>query len=767
MGTVYALASGKGGVGKSLAYDEFVSLSNGSVIQIGPYIDKLIEERKEEVKQLICKTTEGKEEIFEVLQPSTDLILDTVEFNAEKQEIISEINLPVALMRKPAPKKLIKVECAAGSISVTPEHKFIVMRKGKLEKLRADEIKEKKDYLVLLNQCNSFEFLEEKISAEAAELLGYVTGDGYMEGYKIHVFCSDNSLLPKIRENFLAVFGSYKEIVSRNLHRISFFRTGTVKELYEKCGVKISTAGSKEVPSELFNSSNNSVAAFLRALFDCDGSAHVSRRQIEFDSKSKKLVFQVASLLRTRFGILSQIKPTFKIARNGKMKEKGEYWRMHLTGNNAAKFAEFIGFNDSGKQARMMEQLNSSKAVNTNIDVYPVGKILKQIREESNISAPAIAKTMNCSKQMIYEYEWEYYALSKEKVKNYINAFESLGVESKILNWLKYLVNSNLEFRRIEKANEFEYYHPFVYDFQVSDKGGHFTHATGIIVSNTTITANLGIALAQKGKRVLLVDADIAMANLSLLLGMQSSPITLHDVLLGESSLQDAIYDGPGGVSFVPSGLSFESYRRVDSARLAGVIASVKDDFDYILLDAPAGIETNVMSALSASDNVILITMPISPSIADVLKTKIVAERLGAKPIGLIVNFVRGERGEVMPEDIMKMLELPIYGLVPYDEDIRKSFMREKIMPTILFKPNSKGVEAINLVAEKLTGVSTVIRMKKKGPITRFLNKLFSIFKRKPKQEKQLKERIQEKKEEESYEDLPEISEESIEIGQE
>ncbi len=280
-------------------------------------------------------------------------------------------------------------------------------------------------------------------------------------------------------------------------------------------------------------------------------------------------------------------------------------------------------------------------------------------------------------------------------------------------------------------------------------------------VGKTTITANLGIALAQRGKKVLLVDADIAMANLSLLLGMHSSPITLHDVLLGESSLQDAIYDGPGGISFVPSGLSFESYRRVDSARLAGVIASVKEDFDYVLLDAPAGIETNVMSALSASDNVLLVTMPISPSIADVLKTKIVAERLGAKPIGLIINFVRGEKGEVFPDDIMKMLELPIYGMVPYDEDIRKSFMREKIMPTILFKPNAKAVEAINQIAEKLTGVTTTIKTSTGNPITRFLNKLFSMFKRKPK-EKKLKEQVSSKQE--PMQELPEISEDSIEV---
>ena len=214
-------------------------------------------------------------------------------------------------------------------------------------------------------------------------------------------------------------------------------------------------------------------------------------------------------------------------------------------------------------------------------------------------------------------------------------------------------------------------------------------------VGKTVITVNLGIALARRGKRVLLVDADIAMANLSLLLGMQSSPITLHDVLLGESSVSDAIYDGPEGVQFIPSGLSLESYRRVDSERLAPVLQEIVEDYDFILIDAPAGIEKNVMSALSAAEEILLVTAPNSPSIADVLKTKIVAQRLGSKPIGVIINFTRGEKGEIDKEDIMKMLELPVYGIIPFDDEVRKSFMQERVSPVIVRKPDCPASEAI------------------------------------------------------------------------
>ncbi|MFH1752069.1 MAG: cell division ATPase MinD [archaeon] len=250
-------------------------------------------------------------------------------------------------------------------------------------------------------------------------------------------------------------------------------------------------------------------------------------------------------------------------------------------------------------------------------------------------------------------------------------------------------------------------------------------------VGKTTATANIGIALAELGQKVLLVDADIAMANLSLLLGMQSSPITLHDVLLGDSSVQDAIYEGPKGVHFIPSGLSLESYRRVDSERLASVVQSVSANYDFVLLDVAAGIEKNVLSAINAADEVLLITDPTSPSIADVFKTKVVTQRLGSKPLGIILNFVRGEKGEIADDEVMKMLELPIYGRIPFDPEVRRSFMQEHALPVVIRKPSAPSSIAFRKTASKLTGQKVELNApKKEGGLKRFLNKLFSIFRR-------------------------------------
>ena len=244
----------------------------------------------------------------------------------------------------------------------------------------------------------------------------------------------------------------------------------------------------------------------------------------------------------------------------------------------------------------------------------------------------------------------------------------------------------------------------------------------------TTITANLGIALAKLGQKVLLIDADVAMANLSLILGMQSSPITLHDVLLGEAQVHDAIYDGPEGVRFIPSGLSLDNYKRVDSERLSSVVSQLADEYDFVLLDVAAGIEKNVLSALSAAQETLMVTMPTSPAIADALKTKIVAQRLGSKVIGVVINFVMNEKGEITKNEISNMLELPVYGSVPYDPEVRKSFMQEKIAPVILRKPDCPASEEIAKVASRMTGIKAPEQSAKKVGL---LEKFFSFFKKK------------------------------------
>jgi septum site-determining protein MinD len=126
-----------------------------------------------------------------------------------------------------------------------------------------------------------------------------------------------------------------------------------------------------------------------------------------------------------------------------------------------------------------------------------------------------------------------------------------------------------------------------------------------------------------------------------------------------------------------------------------------------------------------AADQVLIITTPDSPSIADALKTKIIAEKVGAKPIGIIINFVRNEAGEISKEKIMTLMELPSYGSIPFDIEVRKTFLEKNVMPVIIRKPKSPASIAFKNIALKLCGKQEETIEKKESFITRLLNKLF------------------------------------------
>ena len=126
----------------------------------------------------------------------------------------------------------------------------------------------------------------------------------------------------------------------------------------------------------------------------------------------------------------------------------------------------------------------------------------------------------------------------------------------------------------------------------------------------TTVTVNLGTSLAQFGKRSLIMDADIGMANLGLLIGLENVPVTLHEVLADKADIRDAVYEGPGGVLVVPSGISLQGFQQANPDKLRDVLKDLVDQCDYLLIDAPAGISRDGVIPLSVADEVILVVNP-------------------------------------------------------------------------------------------------------------------------------------------------------------
>jgi flagellar biosynthesis protein FlhG len=167
-------------------------------------------------------------------------------------------------------------------------------------------------------------------------------------------------------------------------------------------------------------------------------------------------------------------------------------------------------------------------------------------------------------------------------------------------------------------------------------------------VGKTFLAANLAAALAQRGERVLVLDADLGLANLDVVLNL-SPKLTLHDVFTGKAVLEDAILPAPGGFSVLLAGSGLVEYSRLTPEvreQLQRVIETLAPRFDRILLDTGAGISDVVLYAVSLADEVLVIATPEPTSMTDAYATiKVLATQQARREVGLVVNEV-GHAGQ-------------------------------------------------------------------------------------------------------------------------
>ncbi|MBI1973945.1 P-loop NTPase [Candidatus Micrarchaeota archaeon] len=242
-------------------------------------------------------------------------------------------------------------------------------------------------------------------------------------------------------------------------------------------------------------------------------------------------------------------------------------------------------------------------------------------------------------------------------------------------------------------------------------------------VGKTTVTANLGIALGLAGKKVIMVDADLDMANLELVLGMEGRPITLQDVLTGEAEIQDAVYEVAQNARFVPAGVS-PGKKRADPEKIARTILQLSSMAEYILLDCPAGIGKDTIACFAACKQTLLILTPEPMSASDAYKTKIAADRMGSELIGLCVNMAKGTQGELTDKEVSSLLEAPVLSKIPYDENLRAAALQGK--PILLSNPTTPSAQAIAGLAARICG-ETYIPVQ---PRPSFFSKLFGFLKK-------------------------------------
>ncbi len=229
-------------------------------------------------------------------------------------------------------------------------------------------------------------------------------------------------------------------------------------------------------------------------------------------------------------------------------------------------------------------------------------------------------------------------------------------------------------------------------------------------VGKSNVSVNLGIALAQKGRRVVLLDADLGLANIDVLLGITSNR-NLADVLAGECSLKDVMVSGPGGIRIVPASSGTQRMTQLSPMEHAGLInafSELGDQIDVLIVDTAAGISESVVSFLRASQELLLVVCDEPTSITDAYALiKLMNRDYGTNRFRILANQVRSEQeGRHLFEKLTRVTErfldvaLQYVGMVPYDEAVKKSVQRQRAV--LEAYPRAKASLAIKALAEKV-----------------------------------------------------------------
>ncbi len=195
-------------------------------------------------------------------------------------------------------------------------------------------------------------------------------------------------------------------------------------------------------------------------------------------------------------------------------------------------------------------------------------------------------------------------------------------------------------------------------------------------VGKTTTSANVGTALALQGKRVVLIDADIGLRNLDVVMGLENRIVCdLVDVVEGRCRLNQALIKDKrfDGLFLLPAAQTRDK-NAVTPEQMKKLCDTLREDFDYIIVDCPAGIEQGFKNAIAGADRALIVTTPEVSAVRDADRIIGLLESNGVSNMHLILNRVRMhmvKRGDMMAvEDVVGFLAIELIGVVPDDENI-------------------------------------------------------------------------------------------------
>jgi flagellar biosynthesis protein FlhG len=232
-------------------------------------------------------------------------------------------------------------------------------------------------------------------------------------------------------------------------------------------------------------------------------------------------------------------------------------------------------------------------------------------------------------------------------------------------------------------------------------------------VGKTNISANLAIAMCMLGRRVMLLDADLGLANVDVLLGLQPSH-SLGDVVSGERRLQDIIVTGPAGVRVVPGASGLAEMANLTPAQHAGIInafSELTDDLDALLIDTAAGISDGVLRFCSAANEVLVVVGVEPTAIADAYALiKVLSRDYHQRRFKVLANDVRTEaEGLEVFEKLTRVADrflnvsLDYLGHVLHDRQLRESVRMQR--PFVEAFPDGPASACLRKVARQITAM--------------------------------------------------------------
>lgn len=235
-------------------------------------------------------------------------------------------------------------------------------------------------------------------------------------------------------------------------------------------------------------------------------------------------------------------------------------------------------------------------------------------------------------------------------------------------------------------------------------------------VGKTFVAANLAAALAKRGNKVLVLDADLGLANLDVVLNLYPK-ITLHDVFTGKATLQEAILPAPGGFSVLLAGSGMVEYSRLTPEmrqEFLRIVNSLVPHYDVVLLDTGAGISDVVLFAVSLASEVLMVATPEPTSLTDAYATiKVLVSQQQRQAVRLVVNqTTRPGAGLSITKQLQHVLDrfvssgaehsirLIHLGDIPSDAEVREAIMRRQLL--MQAAPASPAGQAVAGLAGKL-----------------------------------------------------------------